>query len=70
MYYSRPPYERIEHREDGHYYYFNCSGEQVLFYFQRFGWGSAEVISPAYLRTRMIELHKSALEGYSDIEDQ
>ena len=64
MYYSRPVYERAEHREDGHYYYFNCSDEQVLFYFQRFGWGTAEIVSPAPLRERMIALHRSALEVY------
>lgn len=64
MYYSRPRYERIEHREDGNYYYFNCSEEHALFYFQRFGWGAAEIVSPEHLRSRMIELHKSALEAY------
>ena len=64
IYYSRPAYERIERRPDGAYYFFNCSDKQVLFYFQRFGWGSAEVISPEYIRSKMIELHKSALEVY------
>ena len=64
MYYSRPPYERLEHREDGHYYFFKCSGDQVLFYFQRFGWGNAEIIFPNYLREKMMNLHKSAFEIY------
>ena len=64
MYFSRPAYERVEHKDDGHYYYFNCSDTQALFYFQRFGWGTAEILSPVYLREKMIELHKTALESY------
>lgn len=64
MYYSRPMYEHIEHKQNRHYYYFNCSGSQVLFYFQRFGWGNAEILSPAPLREKMIELHRTALEAY------
>ena len=64
MYFSRPAVERVEHRDDGHYYYFSCSDTQALFYFQRFGWGTAEIISPAFLREKMIELHQTALEAY------
>ena len=64
MYFSRPAYERVEHKDNGHYYYFNCSDTQALFYFQRFGWRTAEILSPAYLRKKMIELHRTALEAY------
>lgn len=64
MYFARPPFERMEIKENGHYYYFNCSDTQALFYFQRFGWGSAEILSPVYLREKMIELHRTALEAY------
>lgn len=64
MYFARPPFERVEHKKDGHYYYFNCSDTQALFYFQRFGWGTAEVVSPVYLREKMIELHTTALDAY------
>ena len=66
MYFSRPAYERVEHKRDGNYYYFNCSDTQALFYFQRFGWGTAEILSPAYLREKMIELHRTALDVYKE----
>lgn len=66
MYFSRPAFERVEHKEDGHYYHFNCSDTQALFYFQRFGWGTAEIISPVYLRKKMIELHTTALDVYKE----
>lgn len=64
IYYGRPMVERVEDRDDGHYYYFKGSKDQVFFYFRRFGYEDAEVISPEPLRTKMIEFHSKACDMY------
>ena len=64
MYYGRPQVDRIEERSDGHYYYFKGSKDQVFFYFRRFGFDDAEIISPESLRQKMSEFHLKAYENY------
>ena len=62
--YGRPLYCSIIKKEDGNYYTFNCSEDQVFLYFRRFEKGDAVIISPERLRERMIEFHRSALDAY------
>lgn len=64
IYYGRPVLDRVEEREDGHYYYFKGSKDQAFFYFRRFGYDDAEIITPESLRTKMIEFHSRACEMY------
>lgn len=64
IYYGRPEPERIVEREDGHYYYFRCSKDQILLYFKRFGRDEVEVMSPSSLRNAVIDFHKGALAMY------
>lgn len=66
IYYGRPMVERVEDKEDGHYYYFNCSKDQIFFYFRRFGYEDAEIISPEPLRKKMIDFHSMALKMYQE----
>ena len=54
MYYGRPKPSKIENRGEERYYYFNCSGVQILHYFRKFEPNSSEIISPLKLRERMI----------------
>ncbi len=65
IYFGRP--ERIpdkdEIKEDGTYYYFDCSTNQLFLYFRRFGC-EAEIISPESLRERMISFHRNAISVY------
>ena len=64
IYYGRPMVERVEERDDGHYYFFKGSKDQVFFYFRRFGYEDAEIISPEPLRAKMIEFHSKARDMY------
>lgn len=64
IYYGRPVLGRVEEKEDGHYYYFKGSKDQVFFYFRRFGYEDAEIVSPEPLRQRMIEFHSKAYAMY------
>ena len=66
IYYGRPAYERIEDREDGHYYFFSCSSTQVFHYFRRFDNMTAKIISPEYAQERMIRFHENALSQYQE----
>ena len=52
VYFGRPKEDRIEDRDDGHYYYYNCSQDQLFLYFRRLG-KDAEIIYPDSLRNRM-----------------
>lgn len=65
IYFGRP--ERIPNtddpRDDGTYYYFDCSTNQIFLYFRRFGC-EAEIIYPEELRNRMKEFHANALAIY------
>lgn len=56
--------ERIEDHEDGHYFFFKCSKDQIYFYFRRYEAGAAEIIYPESLRKRMIEFHERTLNAY------
>ena len=64
IYYGRPIVDRIEEREDGHYYYFKGSKDQIFFYFRRFGFEDAEIVYPEQLRRKMMEFHSKACEMY------
>ncbi len=64
IYYGRPLVDRIEEKEDGAYYYFKGSKDQVFFYFRRFGYDDAEIISPEHLRKKMSDFHMKAYENY------
>ena len=66
IYYGRPMVERVEEKDDGHYYYFKGSKDQVFFYFRRFGYEDAEIISPEPLRRKMMEFHSKACEMYQE----
>ena len=68
IYYGRPEYERIEKKVDGDYYYFQCSRDQVFFYFRRFNPGHAEIISPESLRKEMIKFYEKSLEVYEEVK--
>lgn len=64
IYYGRPIYEYIETKEDGDYYYFNCSEDQLYLYFKRFENDSAIIISPNNLKERIKKFHLNALLAY------
>ena len=66
IYYGRPCIDRVEHREDGHYYYFKGSKDQIFLYFRRFGFDDAEVIAPEALRQKMMGFHREALRAYQE----
>jgi hypothetical protein len=68
IYYGRPRYERIEDKEDGHYYYFRCSPTQIFHYFRRYDNSTAEILSPQYARDRMIRFHQGVLQHYTQSE--
>lgn len=70
IYYGRPAYDRIEDREDGHYYFFSCSSTQVFHYFRRFDNTTAIIVSPHYLRKRMIDFHANSLSAYGQQEEE
>lgn len=64
IYYGRPVLDHVVEKGDGHYYYFKCSKDQLFFYFRRFGYEDAEIISPESLRQRMIDFHSKAYTMY------
>lgn len=66
IYYGRPTVDRVEEKEDGHYYYFKGSTDQIFFYFRKFGYADAEIISPESLRQRMFEFHFEACNMYQE----
>lgn len=65
IYFGRPARipDRDENREDGTYYYFDCSTNQLFLYFRRFGC-NAEIIYPEELRNRIKEFHHKAASLY------
>ena len=69
IYYGRPLVDRVEEKEDGHYYFFKCSKDQLFLYFRRFGYKDAEILSPQSLRTKMIEFHSMAYKMYIEGEN-
>ena len=67
VYHGRPKPIRIEDRNDGQLYYFDCSRAQIIQYFRKFEAGAVIVLSPEDLRDEIISFHKKALEDYSDL---
>lgn len=65
IYFGRPERipEKDETKEDGTYYYFDCSTNQLYLYFRRFGC-EAEIIYPEELRNRIKEFHHNATSIY------
>ncbi len=68
IYSSRPRYSRIEDREEGHYYYFQCSEDQIYHYFRRFDNATAVIIFPKTLVERMIRFHQGVIDAYEEVE--
>ncbi len=66
IYYGRPQVECIEERDDGMYYFFNCSEDQIYLYFKRFEGDSAEVIYPKRLRTRIKKFFADVSRKYEE----
>lgn len=70
IYFGRPSFDSglvKRYEVDGFVYYdvpFECSENQLLLYFRRFGAG-AVIISPPYLRKKVIEFLNEAIQGYS-----
>jgi len=64
VYYGRPQFSSIEENENGAIYHFNCSEDQVYFYFRRFEGDSAEILSPKKLRERMRESFEESFRVY------
>ena len=64
IYFGRPKYSRVEDKDDGHYYYFECSEEQVFHYFRRFDNGKALVLTPDKLVQRMSDFYHTAAKAY------
>ena len=65
IYFGRPDriLDKDEEREDGTYYYFECSTNQIYLYFRRFGC-NAEIIYPKDLRDKISEFHHNAASIY------
>ena len=66
IYFGRPIVDSIKEHDGVHDYYFKGSKDQIYLYFRRFGNGDAEIISPASLRTKMIDFHAKALNKYEE----
>jgi len=69
IYSGRPKYSHIEDRDDGHYYYFQCSEDQVYHYFRRFDNATAVIITPETLVERMVRFHQGVIDAYKEVED-
>ena len=67
IYYGRPKYSKKEPTENGYYYYFNCSEDQLFLYFRRFGC-DATIISPSSLKERIVDFHSNAYHVYIQTE--
>lgn len=70
IYYGRPKVERIEDRNDGSYYFFNCSEDQIYLYFKRFEGESAEIVYPERLRKRMQKFYADAGKKYEEDDNE
>jgi hypothetical protein len=64
IYYGRPRVERIENKGGYSYLYFKCSKDQIYLYFRRFSGTEALIISPEWLRNKMIRFHQESVEVY------
>lgn len=63
IYYGRPQYVRCEKNSNESLYYFNCSLNQLLLYFRRFG-EDAVIVSPNELREQMSLFFSKANAAY------
>lgn len=61
MWHLRPQYKEIS--SDGHIYIFQCSPNQIHYYFFKFG-KEAIVLEPEELREKMITMHEESIEAY------
>ncbi len=59
FYLNRPIPEKIE--DD--IYTFNCSGDELVTYFSRFG-SAAMILEPVFLRNQMVNFHRKAYNNY------
>lgn len=62
-------YRPIPTKIEGDIYYFKCSANQLLYYFQRFG-DNALILSPKKLGIKMRDYHYFALKKYKTIYDK
>jgi len=69
IYSGRPKYSHIEDKDDDHYYYFQCSEDQVYHYFRRFDNATAVIITPETLVERMIRFHQGVIDAYKEVEN-
>ena len=65
IYFGRPKYEYEKPVENGSLLFFNCSLEQLFFYFRRFG-KEAKILYPDHFRKRMANFHAKANDLYTD----
>lgn len=68
IYYGRPHVERIENKDGYSYLYFNCSKDQVYLYFRRFSGAEVVIISPSWVREKMIRFHQESVDAYKEGE--
>lgn len=62
-------YRPIPTRIEGDIYYFDCSANQLIYYFQRFG-DSALILSPKRLGVKMRDYYHFAVKKYRTIYDK
>ena len=68
IYFGRPKYRNIERRDDGIYYFFECSEDQAYQYFRRFDNDTALVQFPASLVQKIMEFHMNVVKAYTSNE--
>lgn len=66
IYFGRPVYSEIEEKPDGYYHYYQCSMDQVLFYFRRFDPRTVEILEPLSLREKMRIFFNYGIEVYNE----
>lgn len=64
IYYGRPYPDRIEDKNGYSYLYFKGSKDQIFLYFRRFSGNEVKIISPGWLRDKMIRFHQETVEAY------
>lgn len=66
IYFGRPFYSQIEEKPDGYYHYYQCSMDQVLFYYRRFDPRTVEILEPVSLREKMRNYFNDGAEVYKE----
>ena len=69
QFHLRPSYTKREKVKDRWIYTFNCTQEQIMYYFFKFG-PDVEVLEPLSLRTRFQSKYKSAYNLYVDEQEK